>query len=312
MKARGKILVYFYVLFVFLFCSALPGGSTEYPALLEKCMKEFEAGEYEKAVITAKEIIKRNEKTVVGRICLGSSYDELNKKQEAIDVLKEAEQFAEEKDHLITIYNRLGSLFLETNNLPMAMQYNQLLLNLAKLSGNRPQETTALIRIGDILTREDNYYDAITYYKRAIDIANDVESKVLALNGLGYAYVMINNLDEAIRSYSMALEHQRKEGNQRSIAESLLNLGNAYRLKGDLKRAEKLLFEGMDKIKDQKDPFWEATGHRYIAWLYMDMNKKEAALLHLQVARDLFESNKYHDYAEEVVREIREFKANKR
>lgn len=312
MKKTGKILFYLFISYGFLLCSAAARGSTDYPGLLERCMKEFETGEYEKAVITAKEIIKKNEKSVIGRICLGSSYDELNKKQEAINVLKEAEQLAEEKDHLITIYNRLGSLFLEVNNLSMAMQYNQMLLNLAKLTGNRLQEATALTRIGDILTKEGDYYDAITYYKRAIDIATDVESKVLALNGLGYVYVLLNNPDEAIKYYSTVLEYQKQKGDQRSVAESLLNLGNVYRLKGDLKKAEKLLLEGMEKIKDQKDPFWEATGHRYIAWLYMDMNRRGAALLQLQVAKDLFESNKFYDYAEEVQKEITEFKAHKR
>ncbi len=282
--------------------------SSEYSALLEKCMQEFQATHYETAIKTAKEILAKNDKSVVGRICLASSLDELGKKDEAIKIFKEAESLAEENDHLITILNRLGSLFLETNDLQSSLHYNQLYLNLAKATGNKDHEATALSRIGEVFERQNKLNESLIYYKRAIDFCVDSSSKAYIYNNIANVYLRMNNVDEAIRYYSAVLQMEKSGLNQSSIIEALLNLGNAYRIKKDYKKAEGAIREGMERTKGADNPFWEAMGHRYTAWLYLDLKKKENALLHLQVSKDIFEANGYLEQAADVEREIREHK----
>lgn len=279
---------------------------SDYSVLLDKCMREYQNGEYEKAIVTSKEILKQNRSSVVGRICLGSSLDEIGEKENAIKVLREAEQLAEEKDHLITIYNRLGSLFMDLGDMKNAINYNQMLLNIANASSNTKEQVIALMRIGDILSKTGEFENAIAYYTRAVEKATDAESKAVAYSNLASLYLKIDNPDKAVENYLLALDIEKTEGDNKAVGETLLNLGNAYRAKRDYNKAERMLLEGMEKVKGQKNPFWEATGHRYIAWLYIDQKMMDRALVHLKVAKDIFEAHRYMEYAKEVQKELEE------
>jgi tetratricopeptide (TPR) repeat protein len=66
-----------------------------------------------------------------------------------------------------------------------------------------------------------------------------------------------------------------------------LNLGDTYRRMKDYEKAEKYLLEGLEDVKKVRDKYWEATGYKYLGWLYRDKMDKKTAQNYLTRYRDL-------------------------
>jgi len=66
-----------------------------------------------------------------------------------------------------------------------------------------------------------------------------------------------------------------------------LNLGDTYRRVKDYEKAEKYLLEGLEGLKKVRDKYWEATGYKYLGWLYRDKMDKKTAQNYLTRYRDL-------------------------
>jgi tetratricopeptide (TPR) repeat protein len=67
----------------------------------------------------------------------------------------------------------------------------------------------------------------------------------------------------------------------------ILNLGDIYRRMKDYEKAEKYLLEGLKVVKMVRNKYWEATGYKYLGWLYRDKMDKKTAQNYLTRYRDL-------------------------
>jgi len=285
---------------------------SSYEILIEKCMDLYQSGKYEAAISVANELLAKNPNSVVGRICMGSSLDELGNSYDAIRYFKEAEELAEENDHLITIYNRLSDLYAQIREFDKAIYYNNLLLNLSRSIHNKKEQIIALTRLAEIMSESNKFQESLSYYRRALELEDDPAGKAIILNAIANIYVWEEKANEAIVYYKQALDIEQKLNNTIAFAQTMLNLGNAYRIAKEYKKSEDILTDAMQRLKEIKDEYWEAVGHRYIAWLYRDLNKKDVALVHLQMAKTLYEKSHQLEEVESVNEEISQLKNAKR
>jgi len=281
---------------------------TSYEILIEKCMTSYQSGNYQAAVSIANELLSQNPHSVVGRICMASSLDELGNINDAIRYFKEAEDLAEQNDHLITIYNRLSHLYAQIHEYNKAIHYNNLLLNLSKSISNKKGQIIALTRLAEVMSTLNRFKESLFYYHRALELEDAPEGKAIIFNAIANIHIWEGKTNEAIIYYKQALDIEQKLNNQAAIAQTMLNLGNAYRVVKEYKISENLLMDAMQKLKEIKDEYWEAIGHRYIAWLYKDLNKKDLALIHLKMAKNFYEKSKQFDEVETIEDEISQLK----
>jgi len=105
----------------------------------------------------------------------------------------------------------------------------------------------------------------------------------------------------AVREFKLALKHVKRAESLTSNKydgigyyhlsyvnyKGKLNLGDTYRRMKDYEKAEKYLLEGLEDVKKVRDKYWEATGYKYLGWLYRDKMDKKTAQNYLTRYRDL-------------------------
>ena len=67
----------------------------------------------------------------------------------------------------------------------------------------------------------------------------------------------------------------------------MLNLGDTYRKMKNYKLAEKLLSEGLERVKRVEDSYWEFVGYKYFTYLYYDMRDYKKSLEYAYMAYEL-------------------------
>jgi CHAT domain-containing protein/Tfp pilus assembly protein PilF len=141
----------------------------------------------------------------------------------------------------------------------------QSLAVLEKAPGDhRPEIAQDLLEIGTIyarLTQEDN---ALTHFRRALDLfralhpKSDHPSIAIALNNLGEVYARQGNLDKALESFRNALEIHRKVHGDKPHTDTstcLGNIGMIYSRKEDLAEALRYHRQALDMERQlHKEP----------------------------------------------------------
>jgi hypothetical protein len=79
----------------------------------------------------------------------------------------------------------------------------------------------------------------------------------------------------------------------------------------DYEKAERYIWEGLEGVKKIGDKFWEATGYKYLGWLYRDKGDRKSAKDYLTRAYNLFNSIGALAHALDVLYSLLEFEQKK-
>lgn len=106
-------------------------------------------------------------------------------------------------------------------------------------------EAERLWEIADQAYKKKRYNDAISYYKKSLDLcANDYECYAANYNGLGASYEDMGDDRNALFFYEKAIDAARKLGNKEWLADDLFLAGSIYYRKGiDFEKAYNYLEE---------------------------------------------------------------------
>ncbi|GAB3932117.1 hypothetical protein GCM10027614_00690 [Micromonospora vulcania] len=106
----------------------------------------------------------------------------------------------------------------------------------------------------------------------------------LMANGLGVAYALTRDFDEAIRWMERAAQINVAHSSPRDEVVSHLNFGNAYGQKGDRDESEKHMRLATAGARQLDDPFLLCVCLSNLGWLYTEQGRAQEALTHLEEA----------------------------
>ncbi len=134
----------------------------------------------------------------------------------------------------------LGNYYLHLANCSEATNFYQQSLTIARETGDREGEGTALGSLGNTYRRLGNYAQAIESHQQHLTIAREIgdrRGEGIALGSLGSVYYTLDNYAQAIEFHHQALVIMRDTDDQRSEGAILGNIGLAYASLGDYAQA---------------------------------------------------------------------------
>ncbi|MGH8069087.1 MAG: adenylate/guanylate cyclase domain-containing protein [Candidatus Entotheonellia bacterium] len=112
---------------------------------------------------------------------------------------------------------------------------------------------------GLTLTGKGNYDAALATFEEGLDLSEKVGNEVYhhrLLNGLGWLYIELGDLDRALNLNRQSAEGARKRGDHEVIANAELNLGDIFLAKGDLASAQEYLDGVYRLVNDPATSDW--------------------------------------------------------
>jgi len=128
---------------------------------------------------------------------------------------------------------------------------------------------------------KDSSFRYLDSLKALIDTMPDLSPRKISLSmNIATVYQWFGMYRSAIRSYFVAINGHRKNGNTRGLGMALANLAELYNESGDLPRAIAYSREALDYLADVNMPFIKTAGN--LASYYTDFGKLDSALFYLE------------------------------
>jgi tetratricopeptide (TPR) repeat protein len=175
--------------------------------------------------------------------------------------------------------NLLGAVCYYTGENELALKYYEEALKIKRETDDKAGEGMLLGNIAGIFTNQGKFYDAITYYNRALQVNAGIKSENVAANhnGLGECYRLISNYGEALKHYFKALRIAEEKKDEDMINQLYNNIGIVYQNQNNSDEA--LKFYGMSVAsRERKGQFRQLAGtYHNIADVLIKLKKFDEA-----------------------------------
>jgi tetratricopeptide (TPR) repeat protein len=279
----------FSLLFIFLSLLAFKNFAFAQPEV-DACYNFHNARDYKRSIEAGKRAVQKYPNNPYAHLCLGMSYGTVGEFKLALKHLKKAESLTSDKEILMYIYGWIGLIYYRMGYLDDALLYLSRSLSLARDTGNKSMQVSALNNIAGIYYKKGELDKALGYYEESLRLKTDEEEKATTYNNIAIIYGNKGDYQKAVEYFQKAIETSERYGDYHGASIRKLNLGEVYRRMKDYEKAEKYLLEGLEGVKKVGDKYWEATGYGYIGLLYKDKGDKKTAKDYLTRAYDLFKS----------------------
>jgi len=254
------------------------------------CFNFLKAGDYRRAIEAGRRAVEKYPNNIVAHYCLGRSYYEVGEFKLALEHMKRAESLSSNKKDLMSIYNEIGNIYHSMGYLDDALLYYSRSLSLARDLGDRKVQAGVLNNIAGIYEMKGELDKALSYYEESLRLQTDEKEKATTYNNIALIYGKKGDYQKAVEYLQKAIEIEERYGDYHGVSQWKLNLGDTYRRMKDYEKAEKSILEGLEGVKKVGDKYWEATGYKYLGWLYRDKGDKKTAKDYLTLAYNLFKS----------------------
>lgn len=166
--------------------------------------------------------------------------------------LKLNEEIKDEKGK-IQVYNNLSVLFKRAKQYDKAIYYSHKSLSISKNNNVMSSIATSYDNIATIYDLYNKNDSVVWYHKNAISLfenLNDEKNLARCYHNLGHYYLLHNKLNEAKTNLIIALEKRLKINTAYDIASTKTSLGVLYDKEKQYERAEKILLESKELLKD--------------------------------------------------------------
>jgi tetratricopeptide (TPR) repeat protein len=165
------------------------------------------------------------------------------------------------------IYNRLAWAEDDLGMIGSCLTHYQKALSMCpeETKENLELKTGILNNIGNILSKQGQNEDAISFYKKSLELANDIEDFqgiANALNGLSAIYTIQGDVDKAIEILGKAIKIYDIDGDIKGKADALHNLSNNYIDQGKVDDAIELYKQSL-KLKESINDIQGKAGTLY-------------------------------------------------
>ncbi len=248
--------------------------------------------------------------------CLSATGEFQNTHISKIDSLKNLLKLSSDTNQ-INILIDLSSAYLSISP-QKSIEYGDSALSLALYYDNKIKQVIALNKIGSGYYFLSDFYNALEYFKKALQIAQDLgdsEGVAQFLNNIGIIYTENQEFENAILYYQSSLIIYQEAGNKRGIASILNNIGYIFFVQGDYENAMEN-YQKSQKINRELGDQWDiANTSRNIGGIYLEQGKYNDALQYfkesLNIASEIGSNellqNCYHTLSE-LYLEIKDYK----
>jgi len=203
------------------------------------------------------------------------------------------------------IYNELGSVYDDLGNKQEALRYFGEALSIPKEVGDRGGEGTTLNNLGKVYDDLGNKQEALRYYGEALSIMREVRDRGregATLNNLGKVYNALGDTQEALRYYGEALSIRREVGDRGGEGATLNNLGSVYNALGNKPEALRYFGEALSILREVGDRGGEGGMLHNIGMLFFEQHNYRASLASILLAKTLYEQVESPSDVEDEVR----------
>lgn len=150
-------------------------------------------------------------------------------------------------------------------------------------------------KVGVYQERRGLWQDKIDWAKAAIptiQTTKDLESELVLLVNLGYAYSALGEKKKALGYYEEALSIFRQGGDKSGEATTLNNIGLVYSDLGETQKALRYFEGALPLFRQVRDRSGEATTLNNLGEVYDDLKRRQTALTYFELALPLFRQEK--------------------
>ena len=278
---------------------------------IDACWNFNDAGDYKRAIEAGKLAVKKYPKKSDAYYCLGRAYLNIGEFKLAYENMKKAASLTNNKKDLMYIYNEIGWILEKMGYLDDELLYYSRSLSLAKDLGDIRMLGALLNNIAGIYADKKELDKALSYYEESLNLTTNEKEKAIVYNNIANVYGKKGDYQKAVEYLQKAIEIGEKYEDYHGVSKRKLNLGDTHRKMKDYENAEKYLSEGLEGVKKVGDKFWEATGYRYLAWLYLDKGDKKTAREYSTRAYNLYKYIGAEKDAQGVLNDMKELDESK-
>lgn len=185
---------------------------------------------------------------------------------------------------------------IKSHNAPLAIEYADEALRLAKSIDNDALICQALFYMGGVLNVAGQANAALNYLEKALEFVDkktDPLLKARIYNGIGLAKVDIGEYTKALENYNKALEVYKKIDDKEGIALQLQNIGVVYHLTGRTNDALKNYLEAISILEklDGAESGIIANNYTNTAIVFMSINENDKAIEYYNKAKNIYTEN---------------------
>lgn len=214
-----------------------------------------------------------------------------------------------------TVYNNLGAIYLEIEQLDKAIDNFSKLVTIAHQLEEPREEAVGLGNLGEAYVRKENYEKAIAYFDKAIDIAqknNDYLVLAFALSNKGVALNSLKKYAAAIPVFQSSIQNADKVGDIRFKTISMEGLAESYFNLNQYTQAAKYAHPAYESAKSNGLLQQQRDSAKLLSMVYEKTNKPEQSLLYLKESITLTDSLISVEKQVELTRRDMKFEQEKR
>ena len=282
------------------------------------------SGRYQKSILYLEDIINilsgRNQKE--DRISLMNYKGWLNMRREeysaAIEIFQKGITYAEENgemDDVLKFYYNLAKAYERIGLEDQEVHYYNKYLDNVDWEARSRYVSMIHIRLGDIKRLKGSYTEALGYYFRSLELAEesaDSSQMIMVLNKIAWNYYEMDDLDLALDYYHENIRISVPLHSQNYLTNCYGNLGNIYR---DWEEYDSSMIYYNKSIEISK----EIDDYFNLAWVYEDLSKLYARQGDYEKAYETFQLHAHYndtmitdEYRRRLLEEQTKFESGKR
>jgi len=238
------------------------------------CSLYYKMGMYERAIKSAQESSKSGKASYSELACLGDAFFDLGLFTDAMNAYKLSKAKAKSNEQKSELFQNLGRSMMYLGMNEEAIKFLNKKVELDKIRNDIEGWGAALATLSAI-------YGNMGEHKKAIEMALESLGKMkgqgnisATYNNIAIEYNQLSDLDNAIKYIDKAIKVDIDSRNKKYHGIHLITKGSFLK-KTD--SAIEFLIDGIQKVKDEEDLYWEMYGYRIMSESYIySGNLKEA------------------------------------
>lgn len=271
-------------LLTFVTAGLLTLGAAQAATKTQECFNFFKAQDYSRAIQAGRQASRESPQLADAHFCLGISLKQSGDLDNALRSLQQAERLFTQKTDLGSVYAHLGALNKLKGDLQQALNYHSRELALARETGQRSAESSALNNIALVFSDRGDNQKALDYLQQAVNIDPNEESKPTKYSNIALIYSDLGDYVKALDYLDKSISIDRRLGQYHSAARTILNKGSILTSMRKFDEAQDTLTEGLAAIRKIGDRYWEAVAWSYFGRLAAVRSQQKIALEHYQEA----------------------------
>ena len=250
-------------------------------AYLKQSIINHDLGEYDKALVLAKQSLKiSNEKKITKYIIqiysiIGNTYMRQSNLENSLEYhIKALKQAEIEKDSIwiSSCYNNIGAVYFNLQDYSKALDnYLKAISFKESDNSNKAKLASSYNNIAIIYRKYKDYEEALKYYHKALELkvqSNDLLSSASTHNNIALVYSSMKNFTLAEKHLKEAYAIYKQFENKSGLASNLINHASIYMNKGDYNKALEYAFKAKPIIEEVNDKKQALINYGLIVKIY--------------------------------------------